>query len=231
MEKFRLWLIAAAVAFLVLTGVALGVYGGLPYWPALSTEFGASLAAFVLALQWESHRAGAALARAAKEANELRETEARKRLLALESELKRNKKSIDDLSAKLPTAPTGAVNEFLHPELLDGVWATSGERLGDLLADYDLVASLAVFYGRLEELRWRIRHRTAARDSYLDGMIHALAVEMQEEVDEALARVSKEAENPEVRRVGVVHSGVSTMNIRVAGQVSAARTVEPKRAE
>jgi hypothetical protein len=36
-------------------------------------------------------------------------------------------------------------------------------------------------------------------------MTKVLAVEMQAEVVEAIDRASKQAENPEVRRVGVVH--------------------------
>ena len=181
----------------------------------------------MLALQWESHRTAAALDRSANETAQLRQTEARKRLLALAAELTRNKVSIDDLAENMPSTPSGAVEDLLHPELLDGAWGASGERLGDLLADYDLVARLATFYGRLEELRWRIRHRTAAWDSYLDGMTKALAVEMQGEVKDALDRVAKEAENPEVRSIGIVHS----INIRIGGSagVSAALAVESGR--
>jgi hypothetical protein len=223
----RFWLLAAVTVFLVLTGIALGIYGGLPYWPALATEFGASLAAFTLALQWEGHRTAQALVRTAREAADLRQTEARKRLLALATELKRNKVSIDDLAKNLPDSPTGAVDTLLHPELLGGAWTASGERLGDLLADYDLVAMLATFYGRLEELRWRIRYRTQARDSYLDGMTKALSVEMQKEVNEALNRVLNEADNPEVRRVGIVH----VKNIGSATETSAALSVTPVKAE
>jgi hypothetical protein len=222
-EESRSWLAVAILAFLALSAVALELYGALPYLPGLAAEFGASLAAFMLALRWEGYRAAETAVRAAREADELRRTEARKRLLALEAELKRNEVSIDELAEKLPDRPRGEVHEFLHPELLDGAWASSGERLGDLLADYDLVAHLATFYGRLEELRWRIRHRTQERDTYLDGMAKALAVEMQSEVDEARDRVSKEAKDPEVRRIGLVHVTAGTVTGRAivtAGPVS-----------
>jgi hypothetical protein len=227
----RLWLAAAAI-FAVLTAVAVGLYGGLPYLPALATEFGASLAAFALAFRLESDResrqAQEAIGRAEREATELRKTEARKRLLALAAELRRDKTSIDHLAQNLPDVPTGAVEQLLNPELLDGAWAMSCERLGDLLADYGLVAHLATFYGRLEELRWRIRHRTGQRDSYLDGMAKALAIEMKDEVDEALKRVTDEAKDPEVQRVGIVH--VKSGTIGVATEVSLARTVVPAKA-
>ncbi len=203
--RHRVWLLVAVGAFVGLTIVVLDRYGGLPYWPALATEFGASLAAFMLALEWEAHRERAALARAEKSANAARHSEARKRLLALEGELKRNKVSIDMLAVRLPERPRGVVDDLLHPELLDGAWSSSGERLGDLLAEYGLVGELATFYGRLEELRWRIRHRTHARDSYLDGMTKGLAEEMQGEVASLLERVATQAADPEVRTVGVAH--------------------------
>ena len=58
-------------------------------------------------------------------------------------------------------------------------------------------------------------------------MTKALAVEMQGEVKDALDRVAKEAENPEVRSIGIVHS----INIRIGGSagVSAALAVESGR--
>lgn len=211
--RHRTWLLVAVAAFVVLTVVVLDRYGGLSYWPGLATEFGASLAAFMLALEWEAHRERAALERTERSANEARHTEARKRLLALEGELKRNKVSIDIVAAQLPERPSGAVNDLLHPELLDGAWTSSGERLGDLLAEYGLVGELAPFYGRLEELRWRIRHRTQARDSYLDGMTKALAEEMQQEVDSLLERVARQAADPEVRAVGLSHVDSATVRL------------------
>jgi hypothetical protein len=39
----------------------------------------------------------------------------------------------------------GGIWRILHPQLLDGAWLASGERLGDLLADYELVSDVAVF--------------------------------------------------------------------------------------
>lgn len=203
--RHRAWLLASVGAFAVLTVVVVDRYGALAYLPELTTGFGASLAAFMLALEWEAHRERATLERSEKSANDARHTEARKRLLAIESELGRNKVSIDLLAARLPERPIGAVEDLLHPELLDAAWASSGERLGDLLAEYDLVGDLATFYGRLEELRWRIRHRTQARDSWLDGMTKGLADEMQGEVESLLERVAKQTRDPVVRPVGLVH--------------------------
>jgi hypothetical protein len=205
----RWWFAGAAFVFTALTAVALSVYGGGSYWPTLATEFGASLAAFWLAFRLESDRglrqARERVARAEAEEMQRRETEARRRLLTLQAELKRNQVSIDMLADKVPAIAMGAVHDLLHPELLDGAWVASGARLGDLLANYDLAADLATFYGRLEELRWRIRHRTAVRDSYLDPMTRQLAVEMKDEVAELLDRVTEEAKNPEAQPIGLVH--------------------------
>ena len=221
--RHRTALLVAVALFVGLTIWVLDLYGGLPYWPALATEFGASLAAFMLALEWEAHRERTALARAEEAANSARHTEARKRLLALEGELKRNRVSIELLAKQLPEKPPGVVNDLLHPELLDGAWRSSGERLGDLL-DYELVGDLATFYGRLEELRWRIRHRTQARDSYLDGMTKALAGEMAGEVASLLDRVSTTAVDPEVRAIGVVHLKGTDGAILPTGELTLEKT-------
>lgn len=172
----RRLLVAVAVGVLLfeaLTGYVLDQYGGEQYWPGLATGFGASLAAFVLALEWERFRDKAAVERAAEEANAARHAEARKRLLALEKELRRNRVSIELLKKRLPAGRRAiTVTDFLHPELLDAAWGSSGERLGDLLAEYDLVADLAAFYGRLEELRWRIRHPTNQASDGVTELVH-----------------------------------------------------------
>jgi hypothetical protein len=85
------------------------------------------------------------------------------------------------LDEKLPQAGWA-----LHPELLDASWHASATRLSELLSNYELVADLATFYSRLEELRWRIRFRTQAQSSILDEMTHKLAHEMVKEMDDVL---------------------------------------------
>jgi hypothetical protein len=118
-------------------------------------------------------------------------------------ELEKNRKSIGEIAdGLLPSAGTWRI---LHPQLLDGAWSASGERLGDLLADYELVSDLSVFYGRVEELRWRLRYRTTSRDPGLDEMTHALADEMRKEVEDLLSRVQAQEREPGVR--GVTHVG------------------------
>jgi hypothetical protein len=189
---------------LLLAGLSLGVYPSVNFWPALATGFGASLGAFVLALEWESQRARAEARRAADEANNARTTEAEKRLRALGRELGRNQTSIIQLAEELPDRTAGVVDDFLYPELLAGAWASSGERLGDLLADYEFIADLARFYDQLEDLRWRIRHRTSRRDSYLDAMTRNLATTMKKDVSWLIHRTDEYAGDP-AKVLGVIH--------------------------
>ena len=71
---------------------------------------------------------------------------------------------------------------IINPQLLDRAWLANSERLGDLLADYELMSDLAFFYGRLEELRWRIRYRTEAGGAtVMDGMTRSLVEELKPE--------------------------------------------------
>jgi hypothetical protein len=184
-------------------------YGGASYWPSLL----ATLVAVVLAFEFERRRERRALERAEVSLMRRRETEARKRLLLLQEELAKNQISINDIvNGLMQHVPSGGF-ALIHPQLLDGTWSSSGERLGDLLAEYDLVARLSTFYGRLEELRWRIRYRTKAQDTAIDPMTQALAVQMRFEVAELIEKVQAEASAPEVRPVGVTHVASATARL------------------
>ena len=102
MSRGRL-LVAAAV--LVALGVAsylvVDRYGEIAYIPGLVSGFAATLIAFVLALEFEARREDRALARAEAETNHVRVTEARKRLLAVRTELEKNRVSIGQIEAGL----------------------------------------------------------------------------------------------------------------------------------
>jgi hypothetical protein len=199
-------------------------YGGASYWPSLL----ATLVAVVLAFEFERRRERRALGRAEVSLMRRRETEARKRLLALQAELEKNQISIDGIVNELQHVPPG-VFALIHPQLLDGSWSSSGERLGDLLAEYDLVARLSTFYGRLEELRWRIRYRTQAQDTAIDPMTQDLAVEMQSEVVKLIEKVQAEASAPEVRPVGVTHVASATARLGLTASLKAEKVpAEPE---
>jgi hypothetical protein len=104
----------------------------------------------------------------------------------------------------------------VNPQLLDGAWIASASALAELLADYELTADIARVYGRIEELRWRLRTRTETRVNTLDTMTIALVDELGPEVDALLPRIDVEIENPSLRLGGIVQrAGIdSVLNIR-----------------
>jgi hypothetical protein len=218
-------LLAAAAALVVFVAVSAAVaasYGGDSFWPALVTEFGATLLAVLLALEIESRREVRALERAVDETLKARSTEARKRLDAVRMELAKNQTSIGEVAdGLLPSAAGGKTWMILHPQLLDGAWSASSERLGDLLTDYELVADLSIFYGRVEELRWRLRYRTQARTAEIDGMTFTLANEMRTEVQGLLERLSAEVTDPSVRPMGLDHKRRLGGSVTVTGALTA----------
>ena len=77
----------------------------------------------------------------------------------------------------------GAPQIALNPELLEGAWAANAPRLSEILADYELTAKLASTYGRTEELRWRLRQRTAL--IAVDGNLAVVDALLIEQVDVA----------------------------------------------
>lgn len=196
-------------------------YGGASYWPSLIAQFAATLLAVVLALEFEARRERRALLRGELELNDIRSTEARKRLLSLATELEKNDVSIKEIIRALQDPLPAPTFKLIHPQLLAGTWAASGERLGDLLSEYELVARVSTFYGRLEELRWRIRHRTEARDEVLNSMTLALAKEMQQEVTTLIRDVRAQEQNPSVRRLGVTHTRAVSSTLHLTASVSA----------
>jgi len=86
------------------------------------------------------------------------------------------------------------VHEFFvwNPQLLEGAWSTNAPQLSELVADYELIGSLAITYGRIEELRWRPRYRTEHTTKILDGMTEPLIEELRGEVGEMLVRVQQQ---------------------------------------
>lgn len=198
--------VAFVLALVVAAILVLRCYGGDSFWPELVAGFAATVLAVVLALEFESRRDADALNRLSQDTAETRKAEARKRLGAVRREMEANQTSIGEVADGLAKSSVsgGTTWPILHPQLLDGAWSASGERLGDLLADYELVSDLSIFYGRVEELRWRLRYRTQARTADLDGMTFALADEMRGEVKGLLERVSAEEPTPQVLPLGIV---------------------------
>jgi hypothetical protein len=94
------------------------------------------------------------------------------------------------------------------PQLLDGAWSANAPRLSELVADYKLIADLATTYGRIEELRWRVRYRTEHESGRLDGMTAPLVTELVRDVDDVLKRVQGQTHNPTIRPPSIVHQRV-----------------------
>jgi hypothetical protein len=198
------------LAFAVAVGVPLAlwladVYTGPQIWPGLVGNFTASFFAFVIALTWDRRQAAADLKRRAgeREADVEREArdeydrraaEARSRLKSVRAELTENKDSIADVVRSLPRS------KLLLPQLLRGSWAANAQALSVLIDQPDLVADLSTFYGRVEELQWRLRYRAetlaTARLLEVSRMTQPLAEEMQAEVTGLIERVTAEISNP-----------------------------------
>lgn len=192
------FLLAAVLIGVVAAIAVLAVYGGGSFWPGLVGGFGASLGAFLLALSWERDREREQLERTTRLFNERRRTELQRRLSTVRAELEINRQSLDGLEID-PKSNEVPEFEYLHPQLLGGAWTANAPQLSELVEDYDLIADLARAYGRIEELRWRLRYRTEHTTKVLDPITAPLVVELREEVAGLLERVDTQIEEPTVR--------------------------------
>jgi hypothetical protein len=234
-ERARWSWALAMVLVLVAAGIAASVvvvrhYGGGNYWPGLVTGMIGTLVAFVLALSWEREREERRLAQDAVELQQRRVTEVRRRLEPVRAELRVNAGSLEVIAGALGgsepvttaslnvSQPPGVPFSFVHPQLLEGAWAASVSRLSELVADYELIADLATAYGRIEELRWRLRYRTEHRSSWLDEMTVPLVDELRAEVADLLDRVGRQIEQPSVQPLGLVHT--ATVGTAVESEVA-----------
>jgi hypothetical protein len=128
--------------------------------------------------------------------------------------------STDPSSTSRP--PGVEVFSFVNPQLLEGAWIASASRLSELVADYKLIADLATAYGRIDELRWRLRYRTEHRAEWLDTMTASLVEELQPEVDDLLERVARQIDEPSVQPLGLAHTAT------LSATVTTTATLEPK---
>jgi hypothetical protein len=94
---------------------------------------------------------------------------------------------------------------LLNPQLLEGAWNANAPRLTELTADYKLIADIATAYGRIEELRWRLRVRTEQKEIGSDDLTSQLVEELRPEVADLLQRITHQLENPDVQPVGLTH--------------------------
>ncbi len=101
--------------------------------------------------------------------------------------------------------------ELLNPQLLEGAWNASAARITEIVADYELTGDLARSYGRIEELRWRLRYRTEHRDKQLDTMMQPLIDELHTEVAHLLEGVTRQIADPSAQPIGLVHTDAATV--------------------
>jgi hypothetical protein len=223
-----------AVVGIAASALVLAYYGGGSFWPGLVTGFLGTLVAFVLALAWERERDRRRLVQEADELQERRATEVRRRLEPVRAELQRNAESLDVIEPSLTgSSPESGVPlsvsepasfdfSFVNPQLLEGAWTASAPRLSELVADYKLIADLATAYGRIEELRWRLRYRTEHRSTWLDTMTVDLVDELRPEISDLIERVAAEIKQPTVQPLGLAHV------VRVGGAVDTSASLETK---
>jgi hypothetical protein len=169
----RRGLLSLAVIGVIASAFVVWGYGCASFWPGLIAGFLGTLFAFLLALAWDREQARQRLERETTELETRRVTEARRRFAVVQAELRKNEKSLEALDGAFQRKP-GSAEEFryrfapVNPQLLEGAWTASAPRLSELVADYELIADLATVYGRIEELRWRLRFRTEHTSALLD---------------------------------------------------------------
>jgi hypothetical protein len=241
----------ATLAAIVLPPLLWLAYAGDLIWPGLAANFTATLLAFHVALAWDrrekqrerldEERDREVTVRAAEESeNERRKTEARRRFRAIYHELEKNRESIDLVRERLAPDPDNPSRfHILLPQLLRGSWNASSGALALIIADNDLMASLSTFYGRVEELQWRLRYRLetgryvgsslAGVAPAIDEMTRPLANELAIEVGDLLERVGRQVKEPTIRpsgasRVSGGGGGITTRGERGPARASAARS-------
>lgn len=213
----RLSIILLLTFALALAGSAVLVqhYGGEEFAVQLASGFLAALGAFVLALAWERDREAKKAVESAKRVTEEQVVEVSRRLRTVRDELSADLKSFHDVEQTL--GPHVAV----HPQLLDRAWTASAPALAELVADYELTADIARTYGRIEELRWRLRTRTQlALTGGLEGMTSLLVAELIPETEKLLERIDAEIAEPSVRFGGIVQ------RLTIQGAVASGAMIE-----
>jgi hypothetical protein len=217
LSRLSLYLLLAFAVALAGSAVLVWHYGAQDFAVQLASGFTAALAAFVLALAWERDREANQLTESAERLTEQQVVEVSRRLRTVRDELQANLKSFGDVERDL--GPYMAV----HPQLHDAAWTASAPSLAELVADYELTADIARTYGRIEELRWRLRTRTQlALQGGLEGMTSALVSELIPETKKLLERIDTEIANPSVR------FGAIVQRVGIQSSVAARATIETK---
>jgi len=206
-RPFQLLVLSLAVAIVAPIAV-LPVYGGEIIWPLVICGYSGAALAFTVALFWDRHsrlqdevRQNEAerrrVAERLQQEQERRVIEAKRRFGALELELERLKASIDR------TKREQARYKQFFPDLPTGSWIAASGPLGVIVADYELMADLATFYGHVEELRWRLRFKAEASTEaeLVNPLIDTFVSQMADAVTVLLEQVHEQALSPTVEQV------------------------------
>jgi hypothetical protein len=117
--------------------------------------------------------------------------------------------------------------QLVLPQLLRGSWGANAQPLSVLCAEADLIGDLSTFYGRVEELQWRLRYRAealfAGQMETITGMTQPLGIQMQQEVRDMIKRVEQQIADPSVQEYGQVVrvGGPGTIEIHGTSSVQA----------
>jgi hypothetical protein len=201
-------LAATLLAAIVLPVLGAHWYTGKIMWPLVIGGYAGAALAFTTALFWDRHsrlqdeirQRDAERLRAierAREEQERRVVEARRRFGALDLELVRLKASIER------TKREQHLYKHFFPDLPTGSWAAASGPLGLIVSDYELMADLATFYGHVDELRWRLRFKAdaAVAADEVNPIIASFVGQMSDAVDALLEQVQEQIASPQVEQV------------------------------
>ena len=207
-RPFQLLVLSLAVA-IVAPIISAHYWGNELMWSLVIAGYSGAALAFTVALFWDRHsrlqdevRQNDAerrrVAERLQQEQERRVVEARRRFGALELELQRLQASIER------TKREQAQYKHFFPDLPTGSWAAASGPLGVIVADYELMADLATFYGHVEELRWRLRYKAEAATDEADSinpLIDMFVGQMADAVTVLLEQVQEQIRNPTVEQV------------------------------
>jgi hypothetical protein len=243
----RATFLLAVMAAIVGGALSVWFFGEENYMAQLLAGFGAALAAFTVALEWErekeknqreaerekeeSHRE----AEREKEKNQ-REAESKLRLKSVLTELNVNDKGLTLLAKELARLKESSRKEWepVLPLLSDAVWTASAPRLVQII-EPNLFSALAIFYNNVDELRFRVRQRTQARTNELDDGIEDLLKSATDTLEGLSTWVYEETRAPTAEEDWYTEElredmEVDTTSLRVAAAGRRARLFAARRA-
>jgi hypothetical protein len=228
---FLLLTLTAAIAAPI---IGSRIYTGEVIWPLVIGGFSASCLAFLAALAWDRHQRAELEYRetdaeqrhietAAEKEAETRRLEACYRFSAIVLELERLQESL--------TRTSYEQRRFKHffPDLPVGSFSSASVALGMIISNYGLLADLATFYGQVEELRWRLRHKALAStdEATMNPLIDSLASDLALTADSLIIRVREQVDAPDIERVPMTETETDTFVVSRRQLTGIIRALDP----